>query len=143
MTTWEDRGRWPNFGPDEMACQCGCGYGRQVGDVDEGLLDMLEMIRADVDQPVFVRSGARCVQHNEDVGGVDGSAHSPLPDRPACTAADIALGYHHGPYRHRLLGAAFRAGATGVGVAITYVHVDKDHVKPRPAAWTYPTKKPS
>jgi uncharacterized protein YcbK (DUF882 family) len=135
--TWEDRERWPNFGPHELACGCGCGYGTRPGDVSETLLDGLETMRQDLGEPMYVESGARCVDYNEAIGGVDGSAHSPLPDRPACTAADVRLGYVYGPYRFRLIRAAYNAGFHGIGVASGFVHVDCDHVKPRPAAWTY------
>jgi hypothetical protein len=139
--TWEDRERWPHFGPHEFACQCGCGFGTRPGEVSEELLDGLELIRAEVDEGVYVESGARCTDHNQAVGGVPDSAHTPLPpDRPGCTAADIRLGYVYGPYRFRLIRAAYNAGFTGIGVARGFIHVDKDNVKPRPAAWTYPAK---
>ena len=141
MTTWENRERWPNFGPVEMACKCGCGYGTRPGEISEDLLDHLELLRVEVGEPIYVESGARCLRHNKAIGGVNGSAHSPLPKRPACTAADIRLGYVYGPYRFRLLGAAYRVGFTGIGIARSFIHVDRDHVKPRPAAWTYPKKK--
>lgn len=141
MTTWEDRERWPNFGPVEMACKCGCGYGTRPGEISEDLLDGLEAMRADVGEAIFIESGGRCTAHNRDEGGVARSAHTPLPERPGFTAADIRLGYVFGPYRHRLQGAAHRAGFVGIGTAVGFIHVDCDHVLPRPAAWIYPPKK--
>ena len=132
--TWENRTRWPHFGPREMACQCGCGFGTAPGDISEELLDVLEHIRERVGEPVVVKSGARCTTHNADVGGVPHSAHT---RRPAVTAADITLLRFYGNDRHRLVVAAVEAGVRGLGLARSYLHVDVDRVLPRPSAWTY------
>ena len=69
----------PNFTADEFKCQCGCG-----GDIQpfmkckmQSLRNLLnETLNDGVDHSIIVTSGYRCVSHNKDVGGVDGSLHT-------------------------------------------------------------------
>ncbi len=123
-----------NFSMIELACKCGCDLGMLPEHYTSAawtrMLADLEAIRAEVEEAVFINSGIRCERYNRDVGGVKNSAH-------LRAAADIRLGYTYGPYRFRLLAAAVKCGVTGIGVAETFIHIDRDTVKPRPAAWTY------
>lgn len=118
-----------HFSSREFACQCGCGYGTHPGDVRQELLDLLELIREDLGQPMRVSSGNRCTQHNAAVGGVANSSHT------RGFAADIFVG--GGSKRRRLMDLAVKHHAPGIGIAKTFVHIDADNVLPRPSAWSY------
>lgn len=83
-------------------------------------------------QPLVITSGFRCLAHNREVGGVPGSPHT------EGKAADI--GCSNGFRRYELVSAAVRAGFTGIGVGVTYVHVDVDKGPFRPSLWGYGTK---
>lgn len=121
----------PHFTVEELECKCGCGFGRQPGDVSPRLLALLEGIRVEVGVPVVINSGCRCDQHNADEGGVPGSVHT------LGEAADIkTIG---GEKKYWIEKAAFKHGAMGVGIGKTFVHVDvhQGDVKYRPTAWGY------
>lgn len=117
----------PHFNSIEFACKCGCGY----DDVHPQLIDLLEDMRNDIDEAVFIESGCRCQNHNTAEGGVTNSAHT------KGMAADVRLGYMYGPQRYAVVRAAVRNNALGIGVAKTFIHVDVDESLPRPAVWSY------
>ena len=119
----------PHFDSSEFACKCGCGYGLGENDVSEDLIRILENMRDMIGGPIVINSGCRCVEHNNEVGGVPNSAHT------RGLAADISVS--SGWQRYQVVDAAFACGAMGVGVDKTFVHVDVDTVLPRPSAWSY------
>ena len=115
-----------HFSKIECACKCGCGFDT----VDPGLYDLLETIRLLAgNKPLVLTSVCRCKEHNKNVGGVPDSPHT------RGTAADIAV--NGGKRRRQILDAAVHAGAAGIGLHKSYVHVDCDHSSARPAAWGY------
>ena len=135
----------------EVACRCGCGYGLAAAEWPPEVGPHFELIRYFVGRPLWVTSGARCDQHNEDEKGVENSGHTRL------VALDLAVS--HGRDRIELIvaatfaalvesGAVTKAEALelyretiaairGIGVANGFIHTDLDGVKPRPAAWSY------
>lgn len=122
-----------NFSRDEFACECGCGRGLEIGDIDPGLIVHLEGMRAEIGRPMFITSGCRCPQHNKDVGGVENSVHTLIP----LQVADIKT--YSGAHKHKVQKAAHNQDAQGVGTAAGFIHADwhDGSVKPRPAAWDY------
>jgi len=127
-----------HFSSSEFACQCGCGYGTNPGDVSPDLIQLLEEMRLYLQRPIMIRSGCRCRYHNGVVGGVAHSRHV------TGEAADI--GVIGGEERHNMIFAAtiinYRhfPGAQGIGIAKTFIHVDVHMGSddcPRPAAWSY------
>lgn len=121
-----------HFSRSEFACKCGCGFGLADGDVDAGIVILLEKIRARVGGPVRLNSGCRCEKRNRDEGGAKHSTHM------LGQAADIRV--EGGWHRRRILDAAIFEGAEGVGVAKSFVHVDVHPGSPdvaRPSAWSY------
>lgn len=76
------------FTSEEFACQCGCGAGSNIDDIDRELLNRLCTVREQYG-PMVVTSGARCPQHNKDEGGKPASAHLTIPGRTPCRAVDI------------------------------------------------------
>ena len=77
------------FDDYEFACSCHRhetdNLGRNVLDhiIDKRLVDLLDAIRERLGVPVTINSGYRCLEHNEEVGGVSNSQHI------EGTAADI------------------------------------------------------
>jgi hypothetical protein len=120
-----------HFYVHEFACRCGCGFGRNPGDVSAALISMLEAVRLNLGRPLFIDSGCRCVPHNRAVGGVDGSVHT------LGEAADVrAIG---GAIKHGIQRLGYAFGATGVGTGENFVHLDVHDgtIKYRPSAWGY------
>ncbi|WP_300393525.1 D-Ala-D-Ala carboxypeptidase family metallohydrolase [Henriciella sp.] len=116
---------WPHFSVAELACRCG---GRFCGGEywhAPGFLDGLETVRAKVRAPLIINSGHRCAGWNAAVGGAPLSQHKTI-------AADIRLAGHD---RFTLLAAAEQAGFTGLGLARSFLHIDR---RARPARWFYP-----
>lgn len=61
-----------HFYRDEFACPCGCGFDT----VDVELVTVLEKIREQFGcHAVTINSGARCKEHNAEVGGGEKSQH--------------------------------------------------------------------
>lgn len=121
----KDDRRWPHFSVRELACRCGgrfCGGEYWHAPV---FLDGLEAMRAEIGAPLIINSGHRCAGWNAAVGGAPLSMHKQI-------AADIRLAGHD---RFRVRDAALAAGFTGLGLARSFLHVDR---RARPARWFYP-----
>ncbi len=116
--------RWPHFSVRELACRCAGRFCAGEYWHDPGFLDALEALRADAGHALVVNSGHRCTLWNAAVGGAPLSRHKTL-------AVDIALSGHD---RHALRAAAIGRGFTGLGLARTFLHLDR---RGRPATWTY------
>lgn len=76
-------------------------------------------------RPLKINSGHRCAIWNAVVGGVPNSRHRQI-------AVDIAIKGHD---RARFIEVAEGLGFTGIGVAKTFIHLDR---RETPARWTYP-----
>jgi Peptidase M15 len=60
-----------HFSRTEFACHC-CGQLK----IESGLIIALEQLRALAGKPVVVHDGYRCLEHNQEVGGVLNSEHT-------------------------------------------------------------------
>jgi len=119
-----DSARWPNFTPAELACKCRnrfCG-GEYFHDPE--FLDALTALREAMAGPLIINSGHRCAKWNAHEGGAVGSHHLTI-------AADVRIDPHD---RHKLRAEAERLGFNGIGLGLTFLHVDR---RPRPAVWGY------
>jgi len=114
----------------ELACRCAGRY--CDGDYwhDPAFLDGLEALRAAMNAPLRIDSGHRCAQWNAAIGGAPASMHLRI-------ATDIALDGHDRPL---ILRAALQAGFTGIGLAVSFIHLDR---RARPARWFFPASKAS
>ncbi len=100
-----------HFSDKEVDCGCGC-----KKTVAPELLARLEALRALVDRPLPVTSGARCTTHNREVGGKQHSWHL------KGLAVDIACS--DGNMRVDILRNAGKLGFNGIGIAKTFIHLD-------------------
>ena len=61
-----------NFTVAEFLCRC-CGGGADI--LHQELLDALQVVRTDWNNPLSINCGYRCPAHNAAVGGAPSSAH--------------------------------------------------------------------
>lgn len=133
-----------NFSSAEFACRCGCGFDQ----VNGRLLEVLEAARSTLfGRRMVLLSGCRCQDHNRSSGGSRLSQHVGfhwdevrqdfVPGE--CCAADILV--ESTLHRYYLVMALLMAGATGIGVAKSFVHADVGNPRfpeiVRPALWNY------
>ncbi|WP_333482168.1 D-Ala-D-Ala carboxypeptidase family metallohydrolase [Buttiauxella sp. WJP83] len=71
----------PHFYRHDFCCPCGCGF----ADVSIELVALLEAVFEYFQQPVLIRRGCSCTQHNKACGGEYASQHL------LGTAADITV----------------------------------------------------
>jgi len=106
-----------HFTRKEFDCQCGCG----TGEISMDLVEKLEKARTDLNRPMRINSGIRCLEHNRSIGSRDTSSHI------KCVAADI--GCTSMSDRHELLSILLKYFKR-VGVHKQFIHVDVDNNKP-------------
>ena len=123
------------FTTHEFSCPCGCGFGSDPDDVSEDLITRLNFVRYLYGYPLVVTSGARCIDYNRDVGGVDNSAHTPDPENGQCQAVDLLI--RSGGDRARLIQLALDMQFARLGVAQSFLHLDVATHLPTPTIWTY------
>ncbi len=124
LAPWDDK-RWPNFDRDERGVACTC-----CGEFfyDEEYFDALQLTRNIVGVPININSGHRCPRHNAKVSN----------EKDAKTSQHLEIAFDLSLTRfskspHVLLAAVITAGFTSIGLAKTFIHVDK-----RPGRfWTY------
>ena len=124
---WE---KYPNFSPEEFACQhCG------ENGISQLLLDKLQSLRTELDFPFVITSGYRCKDHPIEKKKVNPGAHRDG------FAADISIRGHKA---YEVIAKASEFGFTGIGVAQKgdnrFIHLDvSTHqvTRPRPWIWSY------
>lgn len=116
---------WPNFSIAELACGCGGRFCDRAYWHDPNFLDHLQALRDQIGKPLIINSAHRCPQWNALIGGAPHSQHKQL-------AVDIALQDHD---RFALLRCSRALGFTGLGLARTFLHLDR---RLQPATWFYP-----
>lgn len=126
-----------NFSQAEVMCRCGCGS----ADMNPDFMSILQNIRDEMNRPLKISSGVRCVAHNSRVSstGKDGP-HVPRSNGTA--ASDILIS---GADALRLIDIARKHGVSGVGIsqrgphAKRFIHLDilNDSHHPRPTMWSY------
>jgi uncharacterized protein YcbK (DUF882 family) len=97
--------------------------------MDKDFLNLLDLARDRFDKPIYINSGYRTSQHNEDIGGVENSSHL------KGLAADIACTKSHD--RFELIDIFLDLGINRIGIADTFIHVDVDPDKSANVMWTY------
>lgn len=97
--------------------------------MDKEFLSRLDQARSLCDIPFRITSGYRSEDHNRKVGGVLGSSHT------KGLAADISC--TNSAARHIIVTALLQVGLNRIGIADTFIHVDRDSSKAANVIWTY------
>jgi zinc D-Ala-D-Ala carboxypeptidase len=97
--------------------------------MDKEFLSKLDQARSLCDIPFRITSGYRSKAHNLKVGGVSNSSHI------KGLAADIAC--TNSAARHIIVSALLKVGLNRIGIADTFIHVDRDPSKVANVIWTY------
>lgn len=99
-----------NFTAREFSCKhC------NVAKIDDKLIAYVQKIRTHFGKPVIINSGYRCVTHNKNVGGANGSYHL------KGMAADIVV---KDVAPAEVAKYAESIGILGIGLYDTFVHID-------------------
>lgn len=112
------------FSLNEFKCPC-CS---QVI-IKRELLNLLDEARDIAGIPFKINSGYRCETHNKKIGGKPTSSHL------QGYAADISAPTSH--HRYLIINALLKAGASRIGIAKNFIHVDCDISKPKDIVWLY------
>ena len=97
--------------------------------MDKEFLSKLDQARSLCDIPFRITSGYRSEAHNLKVGGVSNSSHI------KGLAVDIAC--TNSAARHIIVSALLKVGLNRIGIADTFIHVDRDPSKVANVIWTY------
>ncbi len=116
------------FHPDEFKCKCGhCSLG--FDHMNLGVLDGLEFARRLAGIPFIITSAVRCDAHNLKEGGSDTSSH--------LTGDAVDIQCKTSSERMIIIRALMDAGFNRIGIAKTFIHVDKDEGKAQNVIWVY------
>lgn len=102
-----------HFCAEELECGCDREECKSVV-VHWALIRLLERMRRQIEQPLYVTSGYRCPRQNQEVGGAPSSLH--LAGMAADVQASTSI--------EHLASVAEAVGAGGIGVYPRHVHVD-------------------
>ena len=126
-----------NFSKGEIACPLS-GDSR----ISPRLMEKMQQVRDILGRGVILTSGVRSVQHNKNVGGVDGSAHVPRDledgEGEVCHAVDIRCSSSRD--RYEMLPLCF-SRFNRIGIGRDFIHVDTDSTKPSNVAFHYYSSK--
>ena len=110
------------FSDDELRCRCGC---RKAP--DRRFIERLYALRLILGFPLNISSGARCLDHNREVGGSEGSFH--LVGAVDVNKYDIER-------EGLIIQTAIKVGMTGIGIKDNeFIHLDDKHE--RMTFWSY------
>jgi len=108
----EFKARWPNFSPEEIACN---GDGKVM--LNFRALDMLQKLRIKIGRPLILNSAYRSPAYNKKIGGAKASKHM------EGIAFDVRMDNHNPEQFER---AAVELGFRGIGhyPGSNFMHVD-------------------
>jgi len=111
-----------DFWAYEFVCKCGEKDCDATG-MDPIFMWLLQRLRDQYGEPIFINSGRRCLEYNRVVGGATSSFH--LLGR----AADLRIDSNSD--RYRLVQLAIANNFKGIGVGENFLHVDnRDTITP-------------
>lgn len=116
-----------HFTKNEFQCRCRYECGKGFDDINQELAERLDLARTIAGVSFVLVSTIRCKRHNQDVGGVEDSAHT------KGLAVDIKAATSHA--RYRILNGLIKAGFKRIGIYSTFIHADLDPAKAQEVAW--------
>lgn len=117
----------PHFKESEWACKCSKCNRAQPHKMDLAVMSKIEELRVAAGRPLALTSAYRCPQHPEEAKKAKPGQHS------AGLAVDIKVS--DGAQRYQIIQLGLALGATGIGVANSFVHLDWR--KSTPVVWKY------
>lgn len=111
------------FSEDELKCKCGCNQ----CNMDPIFLTIMDQVREDVDEPLGVVSGFRCIDHDKEIKAEG--------NHPTGKAVDIAASLSR--IRFKLIQAAIKRGIKRIGIGKTFIHLDIVGEHPQNVIWLY------
>ena len=106
-----------NFKISDFDCKCGCG----LNNIDIDILTMIQRARTIAGIPFIINSGCRCKEHNKNEGGKKDSSHL------IGKAIDVKCSDSYD--RKVILSALIEVGFKRIGIAKTFIHMDRDFSK--------------
>jgi len=108
---------------------------RHCGEVkiESELIELLERLRQDMKVPIVITSAYRCPKHNQEIGGVPGSAHV------KGYAVDIRV--LDSKTRFYVVRWLLERGISRIGIGRDFIHFDLDPEKPQYVIWHYYRKR--
>lgn len=106
----------PHFKASEWACKCSRCNKQKPHKMNLGVMERVEAIRVRLGRPVTLNSAYRCANHPEEVKKSKPGQHN------AGTAVDIKVS--GGAERLEIIKLGIEFGASGIGVANGFVHLD-------------------
>lgn len=115
------------FTDKDFSCHCGCG----LTITDDNFIRLLDKAREQAGIPFVITSGARCLEHNEKVGGSITSSHI------NGLAVDIAFKDSHSCFL--ILKSLYDVGFRRLGINFnkSFIHVDVDEGKVQDVLFKY------
>jgi len=101
--------------------------------IESELIKILEELRKDLKMPVVITSAYRCPKHNQEIGGVPGSAHV------RGYAVDIRV--LDSRTRFYVVRWLLERGINRIGIGRDFIHFDIDPEKPQYVIWHYYRKR--
>jgi uncharacterized protein YcbK (DUF882 family) len=111
-----------NFSADELTCSCCGSHG-----VQQSALDHLQEVRESAGRPLTITSSYRCPNHPVEAKKSKPGTHA------QGIAFDVYVG--NGAERFEIIQLGLKHGATGIGVAKSFVHLDWRNSTP--VSWVY------
>ncbi len=114
----------PNFWRHEFACHDDCGF----DGIDPNLIGKLQILRDEINKPIHINSGCRCVIYNKKIKASSTSSHL------LGFAADV---YCDNSFDRMKLITSACLIFKRIGVSDEFIHLDIDGSKPQGVFWLY------
>ena len=101
-----------NFTPQEFYCNCGCNELL----LDTDLIKYLQYLRTELDIPLKINSGYRCIAHNTAISGSVDSQHT------KGKAVDISC--VNSTFWYKILTSSSIKNFKGIGLHKQFIHLD-------------------
>lgn len=101
-----------NFKPEEFYCKCGC---KEIL-LDTDLVKYLQYLRTELDIPLKINSGYRCITHNTAISRTTDSQHT------KGKAVDISC--TNSTFRYKILTSSSIKNFKGIGLHKEFIHLD-------------------
>lgn len=100
-----------------------------IEDMDQDFLDWLDDVREEAGIPFVLTSAYRSSAYDQSKGRTGNGAH------PYRVAVDVRC--NTSANRYKIIAAALKKGASRIGVAHTFIHLDRSRIHTQNVIWDY------